>query len=127
MYHTPLFTRSHPSARNLTDKQIDAIAESQGIIGVNFAVYDLRPDAKLEVEGALPYLLEHIEYLVDRMGIDCVGLGSDFDGTAGSAIRDAAALPELIEQLQLRGFDEESIAKICRKNWLRVAESSWRN
>jgi membrane dipeptidase len=110
-----------PSARNLTDRQLDAIRDSDGIVGLNFCVNDLRPDAHRNADVALEVLVRHITYLVDRIGIDRVALGSDFDGaTIPSAVGDASGLPHLIDALRAHGFDEASLNKIAHENWLRV-------
>ncbi len=110
-----------PTARNLTDRQLDAIRESNGIVGVNLSVNDLRPDANRNADVFLDVLVHHIAYLADRIGIDRIALGSDFDGaTIPSTIGDASGLPRLIEALSAHGFDEASLHKIGRENWMRV-------
>jgi membrane dipeptidase len=64
---------------------------------------------------------------VDRIGIDRVAIGSDFDGaTIPAAIRDAGGLPNLIAALRASGFDEDSIRKIAFDNWMRVFQLTWR-
>jgi len=66
-------------------------------------------------------LIRHIDYLIDKTGVDCVGLGSDFDGAiVPEAIGDVAGLPQLTEALRAHGYDEETLRKICFENWLRV-------
>ncbi|MBB5057601.1 membrane dipeptidase [Granulicella aggregans] len=110
-----------PSARNLTDRQLDAIRESNGIVGVNFSVNDLRPDANRNADVSLDNVVRQFTYLTDRIGIDRVALGSDFDGaTIPSAIGDASGLQNLIAALRTHGFDEASLNKIARENWMRV-------
>jgi membrane dipeptidase len=110
-----------PSARNLTDRQLDAIRDSNGIVGVNLSVNDLRPDANRNADVALDAVVRQFTYLADRIGIDRVALGSDFDGaTIPSAIGDASGLPRLIEALSTQGFDEASLHKIGHENWMRV-------
>ena len=114
-----------PSARNLTDRQLDAIRDSDGIVGVNLCVNDLRPDAYRNADVALDTVVRHFTYLVDRIGIDRVALGSDFDGaTIPSAIGDASGLPRLIDALRANGFDEASLIKIAHENWMRVLRFS---
>ena len=116
-----------PSTRNLTDRQLDAIRETDGIVGVNFSVNDLRPDADLNEDTPLHLLTRHFHYLVDRIGIDRVAIGSDFDGaTIPVAIKDASGLPNLIAALRGSGFDEGSIRKIAFENWMRVFRLTWR-
>jgi membrane dipeptidase len=75
----------------------------------------------------LTVLVRHIDYLVERLGIDRVGLGSDFDGaTMPLELGDAAALPKLIAHLQQVGYDEASLRKLAYENWLRVLKLTWR-
>ncbi|MGC9334396.1 MAG: dipeptidase, partial [Anaerolineae bacterium] len=69
-----------PVTRNLTDRQLDAIRESDGMVGVNFAVSFLREDGQNNADTPLSAVVRHIDYLVERLGIDRVGFGSDFDG-----------------------------------------------
>jgi membrane dipeptidase len=60
------------------------------------------------------------------MGIDCVALGSDFDGaTIPEGIGDAAGNQRLIAALRNLGYADIDLAKICRENWLRVLASAW--
>lgn len=115
------------STRNLTDEQLDTIAGSGGLVGVNFAVGFLREDGMLEPEDTpLDTVLRHIDYLVDRMGIDCVGLGSDYEGAAPPAeLGDVTRLPALFEALRDRGYDDEALAKIAHGNWIRVLRQTW--
>ena len=119
--------------RNLTDKQLDAIKESDGMVGLNFATAFLRADGGKglsPVERAstpLATMVQHIDYLVERIGIERVGLGSDFDGAGiPSAIGDVAGLPKLVSALQDAGYDDESLHKILHKNWMRVLRKTWK-
>jgi membrane dipeptidase len=114
-----------PSARNLTDDQIDAIGASGGVIGVNFFVGDVRADGTFEVDTPLEDLVRHFDYIVDRIGIDHVAFGSDFDGArVPRAIGDVAGLPRLVDALRRGGYDEESLEKIAHGNWVRVLRGS---
>ncbi|RMF82915.1 MAG: membrane dipeptidase [Chloroflexi bacterium] len=116
-----------PSARNLTDKQLDAIKESDGMVGLNFAVIFLREDGQWEGDAPLETMVRHIDYLVERIGIDRVGFGSDFDGAKiPDAIGDVAGLPKLIDALRSAGYDDEALRKITHENWLRVLRKTWR-
>jgi membrane dipeptidase len=117
-----------PSTRNLTDKQLDAIKESEGIVGLNFAVYDLREDGHNDPDIPLGMLVRHIDYLVEHLGIDCVGLGSDFDGTRiPQAIGDVTGLPKLIAVLREHGYDEAALRKLAYENWVRVLNKTWKH
>jgi membrane dipeptidase len=117
-----------PSARNLTDKQLDAIRESDGMVGLNFAVGFLREDGKNHPDTPIEVMVRHVEHLVDRLGIDRVGFGSDFDGAKISLeLGDAAGLPKLIAALRERGYDDAALRKITHENWVRVLRTTWRN
>lgn len=115
------------TTRNITDKQIDAIAESGGVIGVNFHVGDLREGCWEDATVPMSDIIRHVDYLVDRIGPEHVAFGSDFDGAMiPSDLGDVAGLPKLIQLLRQSGHDDESIAMIARKNWLRVLERTWK-
>ncbi|MDQ3539799.1 MAG: dipeptidase [Chloroflexota bacterium] len=115
-----------PSSRNLTDRQLDAIAESDGIVGVNFNVPFLRPDGAREVDTPLEVMADHVDYLGERIGIDRVALGSDFDGALmPTDLSDCSKLPNLISVLRARGYDDAALRKIGYENWLRVLEVTW--
>ena len=115
------------STRNLTDEQLDMISGSGGLAGVNFAVGFLREDGLLEPESTpLETVLRHIDYMVDRMGIDSVALGSDYEGAAPPAeLGDVTRLPALFEALRERGYDDEALEKIAHGNWIRVLRETW--
>lgn len=115
-----------PSARNLTDDQIDAVGKSGGIIGLTFCVSDLRPDGESDTDVDIDLLIRHIDYLVDRIGVDHVAFGSDFDGaTMPDCVPDVAAYQTLIDGLREVGFGEDEVAKLARKNLLQVLEETW--
>ncbi|MDF8358022.1 dipeptidase [Ensifer adhaerens] len=115
-----------PHSRNLTDRQLDAIRDTGGLAGINFGVLFLRADGTRNTDTPLSLLVDHIDYIVERIGIDHVALGSDFDGTAiPAAMRSAADLPLLVDLLRTRGYDDAALAKICHGNWIRVLETSW--
>lgn len=113
--------------RNLTDKQLDAVKESNGIVGLNFACGFLREDGKHDADTPLETMVQHIDYLVERIGIDRVALGSDYDGaTVPAVIKDVAGLPKLVDALKAAGYDDESLKKITHQNWLRVLRTTWK-
>ncbi len=115
------------STRNLTDRQLDAIRESRGVVGFNFSVSDVRPDARRDPDVPIETVVGHLGYLVERMGEDHVALGSDFDGALMPLpIKDASHLPNLIRSLRAHGFDDATLRKIAFDNWMRVFRQSWR-
>jgi membrane dipeptidase len=75
---------------------------------------------KVTVE--IGHVVDHIDHVVDLVGIDHVGLGSDYDGISDTPIglEDVSALPNLIEELLRRGYSDEDIRKICGENLMRV-------
>ncbi len=115
-----------PTTRNLTDRQLDAIRDSDGMVGLNFAVGFLREDGKNDADTLLDTMVRHIDHLVGRLGLDRVGLGSDFDGaTIPRAIGDAAGLPRLVAALRERGYDDAALRKLAHENWVRVLKKTW--
>jgi membrane dipeptidase len=71
-------------------------------------------------------MVRHIDYLVERVGIDCVGLGSDFDGAkVPEAIGDVSGLPKLVDALRAAGYDDDALNKLTHQNWLRVLRATW--
>jgi membrane dipeptidase len=115
-----------PSSRNLTDRQLDAIRESDGMVGLNFACGFLRSDGRENADTPLDVLVDHIDYLVERIGIDRVGFGSDFDGALiPNDLGSVAGLPRLIDALQARGYDDAARRKIAHANWVRVLGKTW--
>ncbi|MEZ4632024.1 MAG: dipeptidase [Deinococcales bacterium] len=117
-----------PSPRNLLDSQLDAIKATHGVVGVNFHIGFLREDGRADQETSLKEIVRHLSYMADRMGIDHVALGSDFDGaTMPHDLKDAAGLPKLIAALAEAGFDQMALEKIAYKNWLRVLGQTWKS
>lgn len=102
----------HP--RNLRDDQLKALAAKGGVVGITFV-----PRFVSAVAPALSDLLDHIDHAVQTAGIDCVGLGSDFDG-GGLLLKDATALPEITTGLVARGYTAGDIRKILGGNQLRL-------
>jgi membrane dipeptidase len=97
------------------------------VVGVNFAVGFLREDGGNEPATPITEIVRHVDYLVQRMGVDHVAFGSDFDGALISEeLGGAAGLPKLVEALRDAGYDDEAVAKITHENWLRVLRVTWR-
>jgi len=115
-----------PSSRNVTDRQLDAIGASGGVVGIPFCTAFLREDGRTDVTTPISAIVRHVAYVAQRIGIDHVAFGSDFDGaTVPRDLGDAAGLPRLVDALRGAGFDEESIHKVARLNWLRVLRATW--
>src|SRR5712671_621822 len=116
-----------PHSRNLTDKQFAAIRERGGMVGVNFATSFLRPDGVRDADAPIDLVVDHLAHMLEHVGEDGVGFGSDFDGAKmPSGIGTAAGLQNLVEVMRARGFGEPLIEKVCFRNWLRVLGQTWR-
>lgn len=128
-YTTGPFVASHSNARavcnhcrNLTDDMIRELAQRGGVMGINYAADFLRevPEGE-ENFSYIADMVKHIKHIVEVGGIDCVGLGSDFDGIPQNLeMKDASYLPQLAQALAAEGFSEADIEKIFYKNVLRV-------
>ena len=115
-----------PHSRNLTDKQIGAIRETKGMVGINYAVSFLREDGQHRKDTPLELVIDHVEHMLKQVGEDGVGFGSDFDGARiPDKLGTAAGLPGLVEIMRTRGYGEPLIEKLCWRNWLRVLERTW--
>jgi len=105
---------------------MDAIKESGGLVGLNYAVTMLRDDGLDIAATPISEMIRHVDYMVERMGIDHVAIGSDFDGcTVPVEIRDAAGNQNLVAALKTAGYAGEDLAKLARENWLRVLGKAW--
>ncbi len=116
-----------PHSRNLTDRQLDAIADSDGMVGLNFATAFLREDGQMLSDVPLDTMLRHLDYMIDRLGEDRVGFGSDFDGAlVPDGIKDVAGLNNLRAAMLIHGYDTALMRKLCYQNWLRVLDKTWK-
>ncbi len=111
--------------RNLTDEQARAVAETGGVIGVTFVPSFLTQGS---APASLDHVLDHIEHFVRLVGVEHVGIGSDFDGIGKTppprGLEDAAHYGNLRAGLKARGFSEEDIAAIMGGNWQRVLRAT---
>ena len=115
-----------PSVRNLTDEQLAAIRDSDGMVGINYATAFIRADGQMDADTPLRDLVAHASYLIEHLGEQRVGLGSDFDGALiPAAIGDVTGLAALRAALREAGFDEPLLAKLFHENWLAVLERTF--
>lgn len=115
-----------PSSRNLTDRQLRVIAQTQGLVGLNYAIGFLHPQGSRAPMHGFEIILRHLDHLLEFLGEDGVALGSDFDGAElPEDLADAAALPSLIQAMLDHGYGRELTEKIAWRNWLGVLERSW--
>lgn len=105
----------HP--RNLTDEQMRALSQKGGVAQITLYSGFLRKEGEATVMDALA----HLEHAIRVMGIDHVGIGTDFDGDGGvRGIADSSEIINFTRQLLVRRYSESDIQKIWGGNFLRV-------
>ena len=106
--------------RNLDDEQLEMLAGTGGLAQITIVSNFLRPQARA-MDLTVEDIVDHVDYAVKRMGIDHVGIGTDFDGGGGvRGYMNAAQTPNLTAALARRGYGREEIAKIWGGNFLRL-------
>lgn len=114
------------TSRNLTDRQLHAIRDTGGMVGLNFATCFLREDGAEGADMTLEPMLRHLDHLISQLGEDHVGLGSDFDGaTIPQGIKDVAGLPVLTKAMQDHGYGPDLMRKLAYENWFSLLERTW--
>ncbi len=115
----------HP--RNLNDAQLDALRKNRGVIQICIFSRYVRSDPSPQAPANIARAVDHIDYAVRRIGIDHVGIGTDFDGGGGlEDCRDVTDLPKITEELVRRGYSTDAIRKIWGANAMRVMKESMR-
>lgn len=112
--HSCVRTLNPRFLRNIDDRAIKAIHEHSGVVGVNFSKHHL---------GGYS-VVDHIDYLCDKFGVDCAAIGSDFDGITDPVIASPRELAGLKKQLLKKGYKDSAIKKIFSGNFLRVLAKS---
>ncbi|MDR0809124.1 MAG: dipeptidase [Gemmobacter sp.] len=108
-----------PATRNLTDRQLDAMAERGGLVGLNFGVGFLRADGVKNPDMPVEQMIRHLDHLLARLGEGGVALGSDFDGTMVPGwMTGAADLPKLVTGMEAAGYGDVLIERLCWSNWM---------
>jgi len=116
-----------PSTRNLTDRQLAMIAESRGMVGLNFATVFLREDGRQSPDMGWDPVLRHLDHLLGVLGEDHLGLGSDYDGaTLPDGIGDVTGLPRLTAAMEAHGYGGALMEKLTCGNWVALLERTWR-
>lgn len=109
----------HP--RNLDDGQLDALQASGGLIQITA----MGPFLRRGGGGTLADFVEHVLYVIRRIGVEHVGISSDFDGGGGiEGWQDASETHHLLAALQRTGLDDAEIQAICGGNMLRLMEKA---
>jgi len=125
--HTAAHTLA-PASRNLTDRQLDAVRDSGGLVGIVYAVGFLRADFEPDRDTPVELIARHAAYVAERIGPEHVGLGSDFDGALiPDELGDIAGVPRLLDALAAVGFSDRELDAIAWDNWRRVLGDWWRS
>lgn len=111
--------------RNMTDDMLLKLKQNRGVVGINYCHNFVKED---DSEATVKDLVKHITYIKNLIGIDYIGLGSDFDGISNKNIqlKDASMMGVLIDELINQGYTNEEIDKICYKNVLRVFKENFK-
>ncbi|MFC1606469.1 dipeptidase [Candidatus Latescibacterota bacterium] len=120
MSHTTAFSLCN-NYRALTDDQIKALASVGGAMGITFVPQYINSDPE---KATIDQVVEHICYVADLVGIDHVGIGSDFDGIVGPIVPDVSQLVHLTRSMMAYGLSEEDIKKIWGGNFLRILQQN---
>jgi membrane dipeptidase len=108
----------HP--RNLDDEQLEALQATGGLVQVTIVSNFLRPKARAG-DLTVADIADHVDYAVRRIGIEHVGIGTDFDGGGGvRGFMNAAQAPHLTAELARRGYDRQALGLIWGGNFLRL-------
>ena len=122
------------AARNLTDDQLRAIRDTNGLVGLN-AFGDFISDNKAEQD--VDHLVNHATYIADKIGVEHLGFGFDFfdfldsdsmksysdqDDSRLKGMKDCSEVPVLIEKLRKAGFTEKDLEMISGGNWTNLIQ-----
>lgn len=130
-YSKKPFVASHSNCRaitnhtrNLTDDMIKILGDTGSVSGINFGGDFIAPTGA-EPISKVEYMVQHITHFANKGGIDCVAVGTDFDGIRGEMeIDNASKMQLLFDGLKKAGFSDDAIEKVAYKNVLRVVEAS---
>lgn len=116
------------SPRNLTDRQLDMIRDSGGMVGLNYATIFLRPDGKGADDCGWDPMLRQMDHLLTKLGEDHLGLGSDFDGaTTPAVLGDVTGVQGFFQVLSDHGYDAPLLDKIAQDNWLACLDRTFKH
>jgi membrane dipeptidase len=106
-------------ARNLSDELLLAIARTGGVVGINFhSPFLIRTGGRATLDD----VVRHVRYVVDKVGVEHVAIGSDFEGDIKPArdLDDVRGFPKLARALEAAGLSQQDVRKIMGLNALRV-------
>lgn len=125
------FIASHSNAfqlcqvsRNLTDDQLMELGSAEGVVGITFAPGFLTQKTNASIND----VIQHIQYITALIGINHVGIGSDFDGIGSTpkGLEDVSKMKDIPPKLETEGFSKQDIAKIMGGNFQRVFNKVWK-
>jgi len=110
--------------RNMNDDMLYKLKENGGVVGINFCQAFVKKQGEYTT---IKDTVKHINYIRDLIGIDCIGLGSDFDGISNEnlELKDASFMPKLLEELKNQDYSDLDIDKISHLNVLRVFKENF--
>lgn len=115
-----------PASRNLTNSQLGEIGASGGLVGIVFAASFLRADFEDTPDTPISLIADHARYVAERVGVDHVALGSDFDGaTVPAELGGVSGMPKVLDAMRAVGFTEPEVEAIAWNNWRRVLGAWW--
>ena len=121
--HSGAHALSPPAATSPTPSSTRS-APPEGLVGIVFAVQFVRPDGRQDADTPLSAIVAHARYVADRIGVEHVALGSDFDGArCPTELGDVTGLPRLLDALRARWFTEAEVEAIAWDNWRGVLEA----
>lgn len=113
-----------PHQRNLTDDMLKVLGDKGGVTGINFGSEFLSADITSK-DSLAKDMAAHARHMADKGGMDCVAMGTDFDGIGSNLEIDSPLKMGLLEaELKKVGFNEDEIEKIAYKNVLRVMDEA---
>lgn len=110
--------------RNMTDDMLLKLRDNGGVVGINYCHDFVKDDPSVET---VEDVVAHINHIRDLIGIDYIGLGSDFDGIGNEDIelKDASMMGRLLDELRAQNYTQEEIDKITHLNVLRVFKANF--
>ncbi len=109
-----------PHPRNLTDEMIKALGNNGGVSGINFCPAFVNPDINSD-DSRLCDIAKHIVHMANKGGIECVAIGSDFDGISGNLeVANTLEIEKIWDVLLKNGMNYDDIEKVAYKNAQRV-------
>lgn len=123
--HTGVRALKPDDMRGLSDEQLKALRDNNGVAGIIFFPWYLK---KMKIFCELDLVIDHICYVAEKIGVDYVGIGSDMDSNIWLPLdfKDASYFPMIPYKLEQRGFRRDEIEKIMGLNYIRVLKETER-